>query len=282
VHASDGEPIVRGRIYIAPPDQHMSFTDGHVALSRGPKVNGHRPSIDSLFESGAATFGGRVTAVVLSGVLDDGAAGLLAVANAGGATLVQSAGDALYPTMPAAAIEAVDQPDFIGTAPELAARIVELTKEVPVDPPPRKMARLPGIGEDDYIAVDRGSSDHPQPGDPSGFTCPECHGALWSSQDANGVRFRCRTGHVFSSDALLAGQDDHVERALWAALRALEEKAAMLRRIALRARGRGHVASAARFEQKANAALEEAVAVREVIARFEPVGDALADEEEAV
>jgi two-component system chemotaxis response regulator CheB len=115
VHAAHGEAIERATIYIAPPDQHMRFNDGHVELDRGPKENGHRPAIDPLFRSAAETYGGRVTGVILSGVLDDGAAGLYAVAERGGASLVQSASDAMYPTMPIAALDTVDTA-FVGSA----------------------------------------------------------------------------------------------------------------------------------------------------------------------
>src|SRR5215471_10921453 len=107
VHASDCEVFERAQIYVAPPDQHMKFAGVTIRLDRGPTVNGHRPAVDPMFRSAAATYGGRVTGAILSGVLDDGAAGLHAVAAAGGAALVQSPSDALYPTMPSAALEAV-------------------------------------------------------------------------------------------------------------------------------------------------------------------------------
>jgi two-component system chemotaxis response regulator CheB len=278
VHASDGETFEKGCIYIAPPDQHMRFADGHVTLDRGPRENGHRPAVDPMFCSAAESFGGHVIGVVLSGVLDDGAAGLSAVKNRGGATLVQSAADAMYPTMPAAALEAVGETDVVGTASELAAAIVALTRRPPDGP---TLAVVPGhSAEEELLEVDRSASEQPREGNPSGYTCPECHGALWETQEGLVSRFRCRTGHAFSPESLVSEQHEHVERALWAALRALEEKAAMLRRMSLRARERGHRRSAVRLDRKANAILAEAVTVRGVLRTLEPVADALEENEE--
>jgi two-component system chemotaxis response regulator CheB len=279
VHASDGEAFEKGCIYIAPPDRHMRFADGHVTLDRGPRENGHRPAVDPMFRSAAESFGGRVIGVVLSGVLDDGAAGLFAVKDHGGATLVQSAADALYPTMPAAALEAVGETDVVGTASELAAAIVALTRRPPDGPTLAVVAGRPAA-ENELLEVDRSSSEQPREGNPSGYTCPECHGALWETQEGLVASFRCRTGHAFSPESLVTEQHEHVERALWAALRALEEKAAMLRRMSLRARDRGHRRSAVRLDRKANAILGEAVAVRGVLRALEPVVDALEENEE--
>src|SRR5262249_21687654 len=161
-HAEDQEAFMRGRIYVAPPDQHMRVDDGVIRLDRGPKVNGHRPAVDPLFRSAAEFYASRVTAIVLSGVLDDGAAGLAAVSAAGGATLVQAAKDALYPTMPAAAVEAVPGA-FIGDTAELANRIIELTTISAGGPAPV----LPPASPDEavrYLAVQRGGRATPHPG----------------------------------------------------------------------------------------------------------------------
>jgi two-component system, chemotaxis family, protein-glutamate methylesterase/glutaminase len=281
VHASDGVRFERGCIYIAPPDQHMRFADGHVTLDRGPTENGHRPAVDPMFRSAAETFGSRVVGVVLSGVLDDGAAGLVAVKSHGGATLVQSVQDAMYPTMPASALEAVGESAVVGDAGEIAEAIVALTRRPPSGPAPTGPASDPVGPEETYIEVERSSSDQPREGLPSGYTCPECHGALWEALDADVTRFRCRTGHEFSPETLLVLQHDHVERALWAALRALEEKAAMLRRMSIRFRERSRPATAARLDRKANGILEEAVTLRKVLRGLEPVADAFDDERAA-
>jgi chemotaxis response regulator CheB len=98
--AIDGEPLVYGRIYIAPADKHLMLARGHVRVVRGPKENRHRPSIDVLFRSAALAYGARVTAVILSGSDDDGAAGAKAVRDRGGAVMVQDPEEAMFATMP--------------------------------------------------------------------------------------------------------------------------------------------------------------------------------------
>ena len=78
-----------------------------------------------------------------------------------------------------------------------------------------------------------------RPGKPSGFGCPDCGGSLWEIQEGELIRFRCRVGHAWTANSLLAGQSEGVETALWTAFRALEERAALCNRIAERLRQRG-------------------------------------------
>src|SRR5262249_7760150 len=105
--AVDGEPIRHGRIYVAPVDRHVLVVDHMVRLSRGATDDRHRPAIDPLFRSAAHTFGPRVIGIVLSGSRDDGAAGLAAISDRGGTTIVQEPTDALHPSMPRAALDSV-------------------------------------------------------------------------------------------------------------------------------------------------------------------------------
>ena len=268
-HAEDGAEIERGRIYVAPPDHHLLIQPGFMRVNRGPKENGYRPAIDPMFRTAAATYGSRVVGVILSGVLDDGTAGLAAVKTHGGRALVQDPGDALYPMMPTSAIDAAE-PDLVAPADELADLITSLTHErVPAGMAP---TADPLLDDEQYIEIDRGASDRPQPGSPSGFVCPDCGGALWESEETSGLlRFRCRTGHGYSIETLAAEQTDTVESALWAALRALEERAAMARRMAGRLRGRGSKASAARFEAQADAAVQQGLVIREALVSITPL-----------
>jgi two-component system chemotaxis response regulator CheB len=267
-HAIDEEPIQHGRIYIAPPDHHMFVQPGVVRVVRGPKENGYRPAIDPLFRSAAHSFGARAVGVILSGVLDDGAAGLAVIKMRGGRTLVQDPDDALYPGMPSSAIEFVG-PDRVLPARELGAAIVAFAAE-PVTNQGPSMAADQMLDEEEFIQVDRGSSDRPQNGVPSGFTCPECGGGLWESDEGGLPRYRCRTGHGYSIETLLAEQSGNVEAGMWAALRALEERAALTRRMAARFRARGRRSTAERFERQANAAVEQGVAIRRALHEIAP------------
>lgn len=106
--AEDKEPIAPGTIYFAPPDYHLLVESGRTfALSIDPRVHFARPSIDVLFESAAEAYGERLMGVILSGANDDGAAGLRAVAAAGGITVVQGLESAEMIAMPGAALESV-------------------------------------------------------------------------------------------------------------------------------------------------------------------------------
>ena len=270
-HAQDGAEIERGRIYIAPPDHHLMIQPGFMRVRRGPKENGYRPAIDPMFRTAAATYGSRVVGVILSGVLDDGTAGLATVKTHGGRALVQDPESALYPMMPQSALQAAE-PDLVAPPEELAEVIVALAHEAV----PATMAPTddPLLNEEEYIEIDRAASDQPQAGSPSGFVCPDCGGALWESEEDSGLlRFRCRTGHGYSIETLAAEQTETVESALWAALRALEERAAMARRMAGRMRGRGSKTSAARFEAQADSAVQQGVVIREALAHMSPLSE---------
>jgi two-component system chemotaxis response regulator CheB len=156
-HAVDGDPIEPGHIYVAPPDRHLLVTEGRLALDRGPRINGHRPAIDPLFSTAAEAWGPSTVGVVLSGVLDDGTAGLLAIKRRGGLAFVQDPEDALYTGMPTSAIEFVT-PDLIATASALGAALAALASSSP--DPVEGVQHMP---EDSHAEVDRGASNNPQP-----------------------------------------------------------------------------------------------------------------------
>jgi two-component system chemotaxis response regulator CheB len=263
-HAVDNEPIRPGRIYVAPPDSHLLLRPGAVRLVRGPRENNVRPAIDPTFRTAARAYGARVAGVVLSGALDDGTAGLAAIKERGGIAIVQDPQDALFPDMPRNALESV-QVDYclptLEIAPLLARLAHEPVKEKTAPPVPEEMEKESEIEAMDMDTIE----DEEKPGTPSVFGCPECGGILWELQDGELLRFRCRVGHAFGAEGLLSAQSEGVDTALWSAFRALEENAALARRLAKRARQSGRNNSARIFEQRAQAVERQAETIRQAL-----------------
>jgi two-component system, chemotaxis family, protein-glutamate methylesterase/glutaminase len=246
-HARDGDRLLPGGVLIGPPDHHLIVQDGCVRLWKGPQENRQRPAVDQLFRSAAAVYGASVVGVVLSGALDDGAAGLGAIKTAGGLAIVQAPADAAVPDMPRNALEYVAV-DYALPAPEIAALLVRLVGTVP----------LAGDEAQPVLSALEAPADQPSPPDPAQghqpelapVTCPDCHGNLWEFMDGALMRYQCRTGHSYSRQSLFAAHDESVERALWAGLRALEENAVLARRLGQEAQDRGHVHSARHYRQR--------------------------------
>jgi two-component system chemotaxis response regulator CheB len=254
--AQHGAPLRAGTIYVAPADHHLLVRADAVELSRGPKENGVRPAADPLFRSLARSWGDCGVAVVLSGALDDGAAGAAAVAAAGGRVVVQDPRDALVSGMPLSTIAATI-PDAVVPIDEMGDTLRRLV-DAPV-PNPGEEAPVPA--EPDPLELAQGPNRPDGPA--SGFTCPECNGAIWELRQGDLVRYRCRVGHAYSEDAMVEAQGDAVEAALWAALEVLEERSELLRRIAARMSGTPH--SQRRFRHGAREADERAAVLRRVL-----------------
>jgi two-component system chemotaxis response regulator CheB len=236
VNPSDGEEIRNGTIYVAPPDRHMVVEGHHLRLVRGPRENHHRPAIDPTFRSAALAYGPRVVGVVLTGCLDDGTGGLMVVRAHGGEAVVQNPSSAMFPSMPESALKMV--PDaHIATLEQMPALIAKLVSESLESFRPAPAADALTIRE--VRMAELGMSEVESDirvGKPSVFGCPECGGVLWEIHQGGLLRFRCRVGHAYTAQHLKAEQRQVIESALWAALRALEERASLFRRLAARAR----------------------------------------------
>jgi two-component system chemotaxis response regulator CheB len=262
LHPRADMPLEHGMVYVAPPDYHLTLRGDLVHLSRGPRINGHRPAVDPLFQTAARAAGPRVIGVVLSGALDDGAAGMLAVKIGGGTTIVQDPDDALYDGMPRSVLEQM-KVDHVLPANKIGGVLMELAgQEVREREHPETDMTSPS---DDL------ETELIPPGDPegpaTGFTCPECHGAIWMRGEPPVERYRCRVGHAYTPMGLFAAQSEAFEEAIWTAYRALQESASLSRRLADRARKQELLILAERYERRHTDAQQRADLIRGVLER---------------
>lgn len=261
----DGEPIRPGHIYVARSDHHLLLVDGRVRLSNGPAENGHRPAIDPLFRSAARAYGPGAVGVVLSGARDDGTAGLAAIAQRGGIAIVQDPADALHPSMPRSALEHIAV-DHVLPAVAIGPQLAELVRKGRDEwTEPDSDPTDPLLTAETEMAGMKPMTTDQLPGRPSGFACPSCHGALFELDGLPIPRYRCRVGHAWSPESLLEEHAQAYEGALWSALRALEEKAALGRRMAASARERGSHIWAERYEGLGADAENAGALIRELI-----------------
>ncbi len=126
VRVASGTDIARGGVvYVAPDDHHLGIrTDGRIALSTAPAVGSFRPSATHLFESAASAYGGRMVAVILTGMGDDGVTGLRAVHAAGGLVVAQDEATSVVFGMPREAARAGVVTTVL-PLPEIAQRLIE-------------------------------------------------------------------------------------------------------------------------------------------------------------
>jgi two-component system, chemotaxis family, protein-glutamate methylesterase/glutaminase len=247
VSATDGIPIERGCVYVAVPDHHLLVIDGTVRLGNGPRENMARPAIDPLFRSAALSYGPRTVGLILSGMLNDGASGLWAVKACGGTAVVQQPLDAKSDQMPLAALEAVT-PDEVAPANQLAEVLIELVS---------RDAGQAGTCPD-AVALEveiaggarLGSEALRQIADPSALTCPDCQGVLSEIRGQRPLRYRCQTGHAQTAE-VLADRRREVDEALRVALRVMEERLTLVKRMGEDARQTGRNAVAELYESRA-------------------------------
>jgi two-component system chemotaxis response regulator CheB len=269
-HAEEGMAFQAGRVYVAPPDRHMLLGKGRIHLNRGPRENGHRPALDVLYRSAARLYGRRVIGVVLTGNLDDGTAGLLAIKRYGGLAVVQDPAEADYPGMPESAIENVEV-DHVVPLAEMPALLTDLVaRELPegAEEEEEPVSDFEPSEMPAHLGVEGGNLEEGY-GLPSGLTCPECGGALFDKREEAMIGFRCRVGHAYSPESLAAAQSQEIDAALWAAVRALEEHAALSRRLEQRMASSGKSGIEIRYARRANDAERYADVLRRILTEDE-------------
>jgi two-component system chemotaxis response regulator CheB len=252
-----------GTIYVAPPNYHLLVEPGRVYLGRGPKENRFRPAIDPLFRSAAKVFGPNAIGVVLTGNLDDGSAGLWAIKQLGGVAIVQDPADAMYPSMPKNAIAYVDV-DYVVPLSGIARLLVEVTAA-----PERELASQ--VPENMEIEVKIAKQEDPlvagvgRLGEPSVFACPDCHGVLLQVKEGGRSRFRCHTGHAYSTESLLVQIQEQVETHLWNTIRAMQEGNVLMRSMAEHAASQHPSVNSDALRERAEELHRQAGTLREML-----------------
>lgn len=228
VIATDGGVIQREHVYIAPPNFHLLIKDGKTLLGHGPSENRWRPSIDVLFRSAAANCNGRTIGIILTGLLDDGTVGMNAIKKCGGTCIVQDPNEAEYPDMPLSVLNSMEVDHCVSLAEmgtvleELANRGEVAAVEIPPDiKAESEIAEKVSVGIDIVATL----------GEHSVYSCPDCGGGLWTVKDGKTDRYRCHIGHSFSERDLDVKQAEEVEATLWVAVRMMEERRNLLRKL---------------------------------------------------
>jgi two-component system chemotaxis response regulator CheB len=245
--AIDGQPIERGRAYVAVPDRHLLLADGTIMLGEGPRENMVRPAIDPLFRSAAFHYGGRAVGVVLTGMLNDGAAGLSAIKQCGGTTIVQHPLDAEADQMPAAALEAVEV-DHVAPVADLPGLIAAIASSQARES--RSASESIELEVDIAMGARLGAARLSRVARPSAISCPDCHGVLSEMHAQGPLRFRCQIGHAYTAE-MLAARSDELDEAVRIALRVMEERVTLTSRMADDARNTGRNAVAELYEARA-------------------------------
>lgn len=297
-HARDGERVQLGHIYVAPPRRHLLLDGQHLRLVHGPRENGHRPAIDPLFRSVARSRRDKAIGVLLSGMLDDGVAGLFAIKARGGIAVVQDPADAVAPSMPRTALRYAD-PQYCVPARDLGPLLSLLSKGdlMPSsDPKPTKSRKTKSSSSRARTPARRraakpgapAAAGAPTPSARSGngrglpqsheatipdnaaqdpLRCPDCSGPLYKVEDEQLIHWRCREGHAFSPDSLDGAQSEALERALWLAIRTLKERALVARTLSARGYAREEPARE-HLTERAQATERDLDLLREILSRL--------------
>ena len=271
--AEDKQAIELGRIYLAPPDFHLMLERGRVRVIRGPRENRMRPAVDPLFRSAAVAYRSYVTGIVLTGMLDDGTAGLEAVKACGGMAIVQDPADAEYSSMPKSAIANVEV-DHIVSLKDIPPLLIERVCQKPsmVNKAPAHLLLESPISMDaitEPITMEK-------IGKPVAHSCPSCGGPLWEigkSKKDSLLRYRCHVGHAFSNRTLIEEQSEATEKALWVALRTLEERARLLKNMSDRYAQKDATSLAQIHQERSAEAFDHAVLIRSLIRDLKTIAE---------
>jgi two-component system chemotaxis response regulator CheB len=276
-----GEPIRPGSVYVAPADRHMLLKEDHILITQGPRENYYRPSIDTTFRSAAVAYGPRVVGIILSGMLQDGTAGMEAIKRCGGVCVVQQPEDAEFASMPRSVLTNLDV-DYSVAVSEMGFVLTDLVQR-PADPtrtPPEDLLLEARIAER-YINNDRNSNslmdieltskELDQVGNRSPLSCPDCGGALWRMKEGSQERYRCHLGHAFNAESMLLRNRESLEETLWVALRTLEERKYVLTTLAEEMAER-HRDKAGAYQERADELQMHVERIRQVLLTFNGQG----------
>jgi two-component system chemotaxis response regulator CheB len=270
IHPNPGEVIQHGRIYVAPPDHHLLLVKDRIQLSHGPKENRHRPAVDPTFRSAAQYYGSRVIGIILTGALDDGTAGLQAVKRCGGIAMVQHPDEAVAPGMPGSALKFVEVDHCLPLLKirALLPKLIKTPARNPSEPGCHKDASI--INQEQTMTANEMEQKY---GSPTGLVCPECSGPIWEAPEGKLTQFRCLVGHAYSPDSFVAEEAIAAERALWVAVKTLQERSSLLRRLSDRANHMGQSITASNFRVQAEESESHAEVIRNILKRFTGSGD---------
>jgi two-component system chemotaxis response regulator CheB len=252
---TEPEPLADGRVYIAPPNRHLIVRDGCVLAAHGPRENRHRPAIDALFRSAARAYRSKVIAVILTGALDDGVAGSLAVEARGGTIVVQDPAQARNPDMPANVLRQI-KTNYCLALSDIPPLLIKLSSTgEPIAHSKPTAAQCASLSEDESLPTT----------EPLDYTCPECNGALLRIPSGESEQFRCNVGHIYSLESFTMAHSNAVERALWMALQRLNEKRSLHDHLA---RSTKDPDLRRRYQENAAAAAEDIRLLKEILARL--------------
>jgi two-component system, chemotaxis family, protein-glutamate methylesterase/glutaminase len=264
--ATEGEVRQNGRIYIAPPGRHLIVDGEQLSLGKGPRENNARPSIDPMLRSAAVCCGNRAIGAVLTGTLGDGASGLWAIDQTGGMTVVQDPEDAAFPEMPQTALKRME-PDHVvrlRDMPGLLHALVHQPAGEPIEVPDnlRYEVEIARSGRAGMNGMDWFGAR-------SVLTCPDCGGLMWELNDGAMSRYRCHIGHAYTEELIAVGLDERLKRAMATALRALNERAALVTKLRDQEDSRGRPDLAEPWSLRAEEFQKEADVIRDAIGRLD-------------